>query len=150
MSTVKITADNAVKLADQYSAAGDAIWNFEKANWKDLSQQDKVTLGGYIGKLHDSAQHLITYAVGKYLDDTQAPLAAIKKATDDANATIKTLQTVKQVIEIATSLVTLAGAIYSGNVGNVPSALQGVIDAVKPPATGAAAATAGGGKAGNV
>src|ERR1700740_3220355 len=113
MST--ISANQALQLAKDYNESAHAVGDFRIKNWDRLSPEDRLVLGNLGRSLLDHSQDLITYAVGKILDDTQASLNVIRKATADANQAIKTINEIKQVITIATALVTLAAAIYTEN-----------------------------------
>jgi hypothetical protein len=126
----KINAAQALKLAKDYNESANNIGDFRLKNWDKLSAEDRLVLGNTGRSLLDHSQDLITYAVGKILDDTQASLNDIRKATADANNTIKTINDIKKVIAIGAALVTLAGAIYTENPSGIVSALKGVVSAV--------------------
>jgi HPt (histidine-containing phosphotransfer) domain-containing protein len=138
----KITSQDAIDLAKQFKEAAVAVGDFQLQNWDNLSKDDRRSLTDVEYTLLDYSQDLVTYAVGKALDDAQASLAQIKDATARANRVVKTVNDVKKVIGIATALVTLGAAIYTGNVGGIVTALKGVYDAAKP--NGAIAAGKGG------
>jgi hypothetical protein len=126
----RITAAQALQLAKDYNESSNAIGDFRLKNWDKLSAEDRLVLGNTGRTLLDHSQDLITYAVGKILDDTQASLNDIRKATADANQTIKTINEIKKVISIGAALVTLAAAIYTENPSGIASALKGVISVV--------------------
>jgi len=126
----KITAAQALQLAKDYNESSNAIGDFRLKNWDKLSAEERLVLGKTGRALLDQSQDLITYAVGKILDDTQASLNDIRKATADANQTIKTINDIKKVISIGAALVTLAAAIYTENPSGIASALKGLISAV--------------------
>jgi hypothetical protein len=126
----KITAAQALQLAKDYNESSNAIGDFRLKNWDKLSAEERLVLGNTGRTLLDHSQDLITYAVGKILDDTQASLNDIRKATADANQTIKTIKNIKKVISIGAALVALAAAIYTENPSGIASAVKGVITAV--------------------
>lgn len=126
----KITAAEALQLAKDYNESANAIGDFRLKNWDKLSAEDRLVLGNTGRTLLDHSQDLITYAVGKILDDTQASLNDIRKATADANQTIKTINDIKKVISIGAALVSLAAAIYTENPSGIAQAVKDVVSAV--------------------
>ena len=131
MPTSKITTAQALQLAKDYNQSSNDIGDFRLKNWDKLSAEERLVLGNIGRTLIDHSQDLVTYAVGKILDDTQASLADIRKATADANRTIKTIIEIKKVIAIGAALVTLAAAIYTENPTGIASAVKDVVNAVK-------------------
>ena len=126
----KITAAQALQLAKDYNESANAIGDFRLKNWDKLSAEDRLVLGNTGRTLLDHSQDLITYAVGKLLDDTQASLDDIRKATAEANQTIKTINDIKKVISIGAALVSLAAAIYMENPAGIADAVKNVVSAV--------------------
>ena len=126
----KITAAQALQLAKDYNESANAIGDFRLKNWDKLSAEDRLVLGNTGRTLLDHSQDLITYAVGKILDDTQASLDDIRKATAGANQTIKTINDIKKVISIGAALVSLAAAIYTENPSGIADAVESVVSAV--------------------
>ena len=126
----KITAAQALQLAKDYNESANAIGDLRLKNWDKLSAEDRLVLGNTGRTLLDHSQDLITYAVGKILDDTQASLDDIRKATAGANQTIKTINDIKKVISIGAALVSLAAAIYTENPSGIADAVESVVSAV--------------------
>jgi predicted phage tail protein len=126
----KITASQALQLAKDYNQSANNIGDFRLRNWETLSAEDRLVLGNTGRTLLDHSQDLITYAVGKTLDDTQASLNDIQKATADANQTIKAINEIKKVINIGAALATLAAAIYTESPSEIASALKTLVAAV--------------------
>jgi hypothetical protein len=144
-----IDADEALQLAKDYNQSANVVLDFRNNNWDTLSPEQRLVLGNLGGSLLDHSQDLITYAVGKILDDTQASLADIRQATADANQAIKAITAIKQVITIATALVTLAAAIYTENPSGIAAAVKGVVDAVNSGSSRGGNGNSGSGNAGN-
>jgi hypothetical protein len=126
----KITAAQALQLAKTYNESANAIGDFRLRNWDKLSAEDRLVLGNTGRTLLDQSQDLITYAVGKILDDTQASLDEIRRATADANRAIKTIDDIKRVISIGAALISLAAAIYTENPSGISDAVKAVVSAV--------------------
>ena len=125
-----ITPQQALELAASYNKAASVLGDFRLNNWDKLSETERKQTAKIGRDLLGYSQTLITDAVGKLLDDTQSSLNKIKQATADANHAIQTINTIKKVINIAASLVTLAAAISTENPGAIVQALQSVISAV--------------------
>jgi hypothetical protein len=126
----KITAAQALQLAKIYNESANAIGDFRLKNWDKLSAEDRLALGNTGRALLDHSQDLITYAVGKILDDTQASLDDIRRATAGANRAIKAIDDIKRVISIGAALISLAAAIYTENPSGISDAVKAVVSAV--------------------
>jgi hypothetical protein len=126
----EITTAQALDLAKDYNKSANAIGDFRLKNWNRLSAEDRLVLGNTGRTLLDHSQDLITYAVGKILDDAQASLNDIKRATAKANQTIKTINDIKKVINVGAALVSLAAAIITENPAGIAEAVKGVVTAV--------------------
>src|SRR5579864_3085523 len=131
MTKHEITADEAIALAKSYNESGNAIGQFRLKYWDQMSDEQRLVLGNIANSLFDHSQDLTTYAAGKILDDTQASLAQIQKATAQANQVIQRINGIRKVITIGTALVSLGAAIYTENPSGIASALEGVVNAVK-------------------
>jgi hypothetical protein len=73
---------------------------------------------------------MTTLAVNITLDDSEKEFKDLQQATDKAKNTVKTLDNIRTVLQVATALVTLAAAIVSENPSAIIGALQGVIKAI--------------------
>ena len=144
MST--ITPVQALQLASSYNDSANELGQFRLRNWDNLSPDDRAVTANIGKRLIGYSQSLVTDAVGKLLDDTQASLAAIKLATADANHTIQTINSIKKVINVAAALVTLAAAISTENPAGIAQGLQDVVSAVSGSNS---SGKAGNGKTGN-
>jgi hypothetical protein len=126
----KISADDALDLAKLFKQSALDVGQFQLDHWDDLSTSQRRALTDEEYTLLDHSQNLVTYGVGVILDDAQASLNQIKKATADANKAIETIQDIKKVLTIAAALVALGASIYVGNPAGVASAVTGVVDAI--------------------
>jgi len=127
----KISNEDVADLEKQYTESANSLGTFLINNFATLTPDQRNSLRNQGIALINQVQELETHAVGVILDDTQASLNQIKQATKDANQAIKTVNSFKNAITIATSLVTLSASIYAGNIGGIASALQGLLEAVK-------------------
>jgi hypothetical protein len=127
-----ITVDDVIELATKFKESEAALSQYWVRNYGTLPDDDLASLVAAENDLHDNIQELMTNAVGKILDDAQASLNDIKRATAAANDAIKTVTEVKKIITIATSLVTLVAAIYTGNLVGISTAITDVFDATNP------------------
>jgi len=127
----KISSDDAIELAKQFKESAIVLGQFQLDRWDNLSKAERRNLTDVEYTLLDHSQNLVTYAVGKRLDDAEASLQDIKNATAQANATVKTIKDIKKVITIATALVTLGATIYTANPGGIATAVGGVLKALK-------------------
>lgn len=125
-----ITAQAAIELAKLFKESAIVVGQFQLSNWDQLSKTERRNLTDTEYTLLDHSQNLVTYAVGRMLDDAQASLNQIKQATASANTAIRTITNVKKALAIATSLVTLGAAIYTANPSGIAAAVSGVAGAV--------------------
>jgi hypothetical protein len=126
----EITADDALDLAKAFKEAALALGNRQIDDWDALSSADRAMMTQEEFALLDISQRLITSAVGKILDDAQASLDQLKKATAEAKSAVDTIQNTKKIIDIATALITLGAAITVGNPGGIVSALGSLNTAI--------------------
>src|SRR6266478_1352294 len=103
----KISSDDALDLAKLFKESAQAIGKYQLDNWDDMTTSQRLSLTDEEYTLLDHSQNLVTYAVGVILDDLQASLDKIKKATADANRAVETIKDIKKVLAIASALVTL-------------------------------------------
>lgn len=129
-----ITADQAFDLADGLRDCSVAIGDHLYANWDTLTPSLRRDLEREEIDLRTFATRVRVRAVGIVLDDVDASVSRLKKATKDATEVITRIKDAKRALEIGTAVVTLAGAIVSENPQAIASALQGLIVALQPPA----------------
>lgn len=127
----KLTPDDAFELGNQFRDAAIALgdWRIKnraclsKAEWDELDNQEITLL--------NTASSIYTSAIGAVLAESQLALARLQSSIKDAKSAIQHIATLKQALDLASALVLLAGAVYSGNAAVIPSAIVALEDAAE-------------------
>lgn len=123
-----VSADQAREIAKLYLELSHQLGTFRFGNWGRLTAGERRRIEDAEWDLLNYSNSFVTVAVGIVLQDMEKDLAAIEDATKRARKVVQTINDVKAVINVVTSIVTLGGAIMSGN----PSAIaKAAVDAVK-------------------
>ncbi|SEO44813.1 hypothetical protein [Nitrosovibrio sp. Nv6] len=127
----KLTSDDAFELGNHFRDMAIALgdWRIRnlsclsKAQWDELDEREIMLL--------NIASSIYTGAVGMILEDSQATLTRLQCSVESAKSAIKHIATLKQALDLASALVLLAGAVYSGNATAIPGAIVALDDAAE-------------------
>ncbi len=127
----KLSSDDAFELGNQFRDAAIALgdWRIKnraslsKAQWEELDDREITLL--------NTASSIYTSAIGLILADTQEALAHVQLSIKSAKSAIKRITGFKQALDLASALVLLAGAVYSGNAAIIPAAIVALEDAAE-------------------
>ena len=127
----KLSSDDAFELGNQFRDAAIALgdWRIKnraslsKAQWEELDDREITLL--------NTASSIYTSAIGLTLADTQEALAHVQLSIKSAKSAIKRITGFKQALYLASALVLLAGAVYSGNAAIIPAAIVALEDAAE-------------------
>lgn len=135
-----VSKDQARELAKSFRDFSVALGDYRFANWGSLTAAQRQKLEDLEWTLLNTSSDLVTTAVGLALDDVQADLEALTRATSRARAALKTVQDVKNVLSIAAGVLALGGAIVAAVVSKDPApvlaAAGGLAGTLKGLATG--------------
>src|ERR1043166_1602968 len=120
----ELTPDQARTLADGFLDASKAVGDFRFAHLAELSPENQASLRNLQKQLSDQSNHFTAVAIRLTLDDLQPTLDHIATVTKDVNDAVAKLDSVRNVITIATSFVALGTAIASGSPGGIAAAVQ--------------------------
>jgi hypothetical protein len=95
-----------------------------------LSDPGMVRLLGQHMNLLNASSSFYVQAADVTLEDADQAATQITSATTAANAALKTLSEVNKAVNIASAAGVLAGAIMSGNMGQIGAASKGVFSAI--------------------
>lgn len=126
----RFSADQARQLSRWFHDLSVELGNYRFDHWNDLSPTRRKALEDAQWSLLSSSSDMTTLAVNITLDDSEKEFKDLQQATDKAKNTVKTLDNIRTVLQVATALVTLAAAIVSENPSAIIGALQGVIKAI--------------------
>jgi hypothetical protein len=127
----KLSSDDAFELGNQFRDAAIALgdWRIRnrailsKAQWEELDDREIALL--------NTASGIFTTAIGAILTDSQTALAGLKSSVKSAKSAIKHITGFKQALDLASALVLLAGAVYSGNAAIIPAGIVALQDAAE-------------------
>ena len=110
-----LNAEQVNKLGDHFFAMAQSIGEYRMKHKLTLSEDDKLILQVSYRRTIDYSDDLYTISATLVMDDVENSLAEIELITIDINIKYKTLKDIQQVINIATSVVTLGASIFSLN-----------------------------------
>jgi hypothetical protein len=111
-------------LADQIDARG-RLANFQE------SDGEEATLEHLASCLEDAADNLRTAGVAASLESATSAIAAIGQATVQAKSVLANLKKATEMITLAGSLLSLAAAAASGNLGTIGTSAVAVLSEAK-------------------
>jgi hypothetical protein len=97
--------------------------SLSKVQWEELDDQEIALL--------NTASGIFTSAIGAILTDSQTALADLKSSVKSARSAIKHITAFKEALDLASALVLLAGAVYSGNAAIIPASIVALQDAAQ-------------------
>jgi len=127
-------------MANQYSLSNTAdvavataavISNNIHDNFQSLSINEILTLNEQTRSLLVQARLLYELESIEISDNVSKNLDALKDATADIEAAIKTIKNVQKIIDISAKVVVLAASILSENYAAIPGNVKDIISAVK-------------------
>lgn len=127
----KLTTDDAFELGQQFRDMARALreWRMKnrarlnRAEWEELDDREILLL--------NTASSMYTNAVGLILEDSQAALVRLRSSVQNAESAVQRIVIFKQALDLASALVLLAGAVYSGNAAGIPAAIVALEDAAE-------------------
>lgn len=129
---MKLSSEDAFELSWWFRELSVELGNYRFANWKKLRKTERQALEDAEWSLLNSSSDMTTVAVGLVLDESEASFQKLKASTTRAKKAVKTLKTVRRVINVATAAVGLAAAVLSkdlGAIGKNAKALYGAATA---------------------
>lgn len=127
---MRLTADDAKELAQCFRDLSVSLGNFRLNNWGNLSSKERTTIESKEWTLLNYSSDFITEAVGLILDDAEGSLKNIKQATSKAKGAIENIKIAKSIINIATSVIGLGGAIGAATATKDPTGIAAAIENV--------------------
>jgi hypothetical protein len=122
--------DTSYDLAAACDALANAITNQRNAKGYTETSGEAATLDHLVSSLRDEADNLRTAGVAASLEAATSPLADINNAATEAKSAVANLNTANQMITFAGSLLSLAAAAASGDLGGIASSAAAVVSEV--------------------
>lgn len=130
-----LSSDDAFELANLFRDAAITLGDWRIRNRASLSKAEWEELDNREITLLNTASSLYTSAIGLILADSQTVLVRLQSSVKNAKSAMKHITAFKQALDVASALVLLAGAVYSGNAAIIPAAIIALEDAVEAIAT---------------
>jgi hypothetical protein len=121
---VKVSADQARALADQFLALAETVKHYRLAKRRKLAPARRQKLKDAELKLRDQSSDLTTAAVGLTLVGVQTEFKNLMTVTAEANQAIASIQAVKQVVNIATAALKLGAAFATKDPAAIAAAVN--------------------------
>ena len=126
-----VSKDQARDIAKEFLEASHELGTYRFTNWAKLTPTQRRQIEDAEWDLLNYSGSFVTTAVGIALADMDNDLKNISQFSSRAKKAVGTIKTVKGVINIATALVVLGGAIVSQNPSTILSAAGDVLEAVQ-------------------
>ena len=127
----KITGDDAFELGNRFRDVAIALGDWRIKNRASLSKREWDELDNREITLLNTASRIYTSAIGLVLADSDLALERLQLSVERAKSAVKRIATLKQALDMASALVLLAGAVYSGNAAAIPGAIVALDDAAE-------------------
>lgn len=116
---MKLTADDAFELSKWFRDLSTELGDYRYDNWKKLTPKQRQDLENVEWSLLNHSSDMLTAAVGLVLDEADASVDQLRKATARARKAVKTLTTVRRIVDVATAAVGLSAAVLSKDLGAI-------------------------------
>lgn len=127
-----LTSAEAFALSQWFRDLSNELASYRTKEWNTLSDDQRQSLEEAEWRLLNAANELTTQAVGLTLDESEASFEGLRESTERAKGAVKTLQTVRQVVNVATAAVGLTAAILSKDPGAIGKNAKLLYDAATP------------------
>jgi hypothetical protein len=127
----KLNREQALELAKIFKISALTVGNYTVKHWAELTSSQRERLNSMEWSLFNASEDMINLEAQLALDDLEAVLEKIEKATRAATNAIKKIETTKKAISIAAALLTLASAIMSKSPGAILGALKDIVNEVR-------------------
>lgn len=122
------TPEQLVAVANAYQNMARALNEFQVNNWPSLSFDQHLDLNAYQSSLLNRAQDIQTSAVRPAFKDAAGVVARLQQAIEQAQASLKRLQTINVALNIGAVTVALASYVARANLRGIETALRELSD----------------------
>jgi hypothetical protein len=130
-----VSKDQARDIAREFLEFSHQLGTYRFTNWAKLTPSQRRRIEDAEWDLLNYSGSIVTMAVGIALANIDNDLKAITQATLRSKEAVTTISTVKGVINVATALVILGGAIVSQNPSAILSSAGDVVKAIQAATT---------------
>lgn len=126
-----LTDEQSRDVAQEYMDAANALTKQRVAKFSELSVEERTSMRAAEDRLRNMANMVLDLEITVEVENIQAEIEKIVKATKRGTAAIKKINDVKQALKIATSVIKLGAAAVTGNPSAIASALADLGTAVQ-------------------
>lgn len=126
---MKVSSADAFELSKWFRELSVTLGNYRYENWAKLRKSERDAIESAEWSLLNSASDMTTIAVGLVLDESEASFEKLRAATRKAKGAVKTLKTVRKVVDMATAAVGLAAAVLAKDVGAIGKNAKSLFEA---------------------
>ncbi|AWH86521.1 hypothetical protein HYN59_16020 [Flavobacterium album] len=123
-----LTAQQAQKLANHFSAMAEIIGNYRYSN--NLPHNEDMEIGRLQELIIEQADDLYTNAAILIFNDVQGALNTIQTITEQMESTYNTLINIQKAINIAASVVNLGMAILARDMNEISNSIDELLESV--------------------
>lgn len=124
-----LTADDFEKFGDWLAQFEQTLKHYRQTN-PNLSDDDKNLIIDHEQKINLMSQQMYTVPVDLVINEAQASLEKIQRATQDAQAAVQTKEAIDKVIAIAAAVIKIGASVMSRDVGGLVAAIGQVNEAI--------------------
>jgi ribosomal protein S8 len=96
-----------------------------------LSSKEKDELGSLQDRLLDHGENILALSVSLKMHEVSESLKSIQRITDKVKTSLKKMEDIQKVIDIASAAVTLASAIVIRDMKAIQAGIGGLVSTVK-------------------
>jgi hypothetical protein len=122
-----LSAIQLIQLAQSLTRMQASLTDYELHHYPDLSTAQKNKLEFALSQLSVAAGRIYAFSVQLEFQDAEKQLQQIQGATAALNKFLKTAQKIQQVIDIVSSIASLADSIISHDIGGIAKDIDAVV-----------------------
>jgi hypothetical protein len=126
-----LTSEEANRLAGNFLTFAPTIGDYRFTNWRNLSSKEKDELGTLQDRLLDHGENILALSVSLKMHEVSESLQSIQRITDKVKTSLKKMEDIQKVIDIASAAVTLASAIVIRDMKAIQAGIGELVSTVK-------------------
>lgn len=120
----KLTSQQANELANYFLGLAQAIGDYRFDNWSTLTKAENQKLGSLQWSILNYGEDILVLSTTLVMDEVETSLAEMQAVTQDIKKTIHKLKSIQKAFDLASSIITLGGAILSKNPDAIGSEIK--------------------------
>lgn len=127
----KISKEDALEIAVGYRKASVALGDYRFAHWNDMTPAARREMEDKEWDLLNQANLMVTGAVGIAIDEAELAVKTLKDHVEKGSKVLANIDTAKNGLKLAGTLLVLAFAISTSNPAAIVPAAKDLYDAIK-------------------